>query len=210
MKTNNNTTDSTLINSAVILLAILFVMLSFQVKAQALVYGCLDTDADNYYVGADVHDPESCLWSGASSRGVKGYTNMAIIQATTPSRLFFDCDTFVVRYKQTNSNTWTELLLPMNGTNRKTTVDTLGVQYWHFYSLGVSSITSGSASDGDRDRAYVKLNNLNPFTSYDVEVSFRGTHNSTMPAFSSITETNILPLTFISQFMGVVGVYAYQ
>ena len=201
---NNKTKNITL------LIAIALTVLSFQVKAQSLIYGCLDTAADNYYAGADVHAPELCVWSEASSRGIKGYTNMAIIQATTPSGLFFNCDTFVVRYKQTNSNTWTEFLLPMNGTNRKTTTDTLGVQYWHFHARGVSSLTGNSVSYGDRDRAYVKLSNLNPFTSYDVEVSFRGTHNSTMPAFSSITETNILPLTFISQFMGVVGVYAYQ
>ena len=194
MKTNNNTTDSTLINSAVILLAILLVMLSFQVKAQSSVYGCTDSIAINYNPSLSIVNDGSCVFTEASNGIAHGFNSTALVQLTSPTANVFLFDKLVVKYKIAGTSGWTNIVFPITTLPYDSLhggyIDTLGVSMWYFRSKAQNTV-GGIVDDGYRFKFTVRLNNLDPLTTYKSKIFLKGNH-----VFTGANKTDKLNNTF--------------
>jgi hypothetical protein len=193
------------------------------------IYGCLDLTAMNYYVAVSVHvqssccyvawgctestasnydslacsDNGTCIAGGTICESVVGFETTATIRITSPTKDLFTSERLVVEYRETGTTgvwvTSTLVLDPDLVVNN--TIDTLGVQFWHFNDVAGSPST-GITSVGNRFRSYVRLNNLSPNTGYDVKVYYEG-----VSSLSSVTDTrtNVVARSFWTQ-----GVYESQ
>jgi hypothetical protein len=190
MKTNNNTTDSTLINSAVILLAILLVMLSFQVKAQVVQMGCTDPIAYNYNPSLVIADNGSCIYTEASFNNAQGFNSTAMIQLKSPTANVFVFDKLVLKYKIAGTNGWTNIVFPVTALPYDSLyggyIDTLGVSLWFFRNYFQNSFGQ-MTDDGYRFTFTVRINNLDPLTTYKTRILLKGNN-----VFTGENKTNTL------------------
>jgi len=194
MKTTNNNTDATLINSAVILLAILLVMLSFQVKAQVIVNGCTDSTAINYNSSTLIVNDGSCIYPEASNGLSHGFNSTALVQLTSPSANVFLFDKLVIKYKIAGTSGWTKIVFPITTLPYDSLhggyIDTLGVSMWYFRSK-IQNTIGNVIDDGYRFKFTVRLNNLDPLTTYKSKIFLKGNH-----VFTGANKTNKLSNTF--------------
>ena len=176
MKTKNNATDSTIINSAVILVLILLTLLSFQAEAQTQTYGCLDTDALNYSPTAPIEDG-SCVYDVVSGNLVHGFNSTALVQLTSPTSNWFIPTKLIVKYRVSGTTTWTKIVFPVTVLPQDSIyagyVDTLSISMWYFRAKRYNSMGT-VIDDGNRYKYTVRLNNLLPLTQYDTKIFLKG------------------------------------
>jgi len=194
MKTTNNNTDSTIINSAVILLAILLVMLSFQCEAQVSAYGCTDSTAINYNSSTFITDNGSCVYPEASDGVAHGFSSTALVQITSPTANVFLFDKLVIKYKIAGTSGWTNIVFPITTLPYDSLhggyIDTLGISMWYF-RIKVQNTVGSVIDDGYRFKFTVRLNNLDPLTTYKSKVFLKGNH-----VFTGANKTDKLSNTF--------------
>jgi len=177
MKTNNNTTDSTLINSAVILLAILLVMLSFQVNAQAI-NGCTDPIGLNYYQNPSAVEDGSCIYADVSQHNTGGWATTAVCQITSPSIHIFNFNKVVLKYREVGTSAWTKIVFPLTplavGVPKGGLIDTLNLSLWYSQSIQLDMFGQ-IIPDGARHFINLRINALENNTQYQTKMWLKGT-----------------------------------
>ena len=168
---NNKTKNITL------LIAIALTVLSFQVKAQAPLYGCTDPNSPNYYADPSAIDDGSCLYFDSDIIRGNGWSTSAVLQINTPSLSLFAFDQVVVKFRAIGSATWEQLNIDVDPVVSPATMggfaDSTELSMWVFPNFKENSAGALYIA-GAKQWINVRLLNLQPNTNYEFSMSLGG------------------------------------